>query len=72
MFRLEHSVEFRKGKAGRGLDFDTGTVSVEVQEAKSKTREPRLGARLGSARGPSRRQVSPGRPRVPELGRLAV
>ena len=45
------SVEFRKGKAGRGLDFDTGTVSLEVQEAKSMTGEPGLGARLRSARG---------------------
>jgi hypothetical protein len=33
---------FRKGKAGRGLDFDTGTVSVEVQEAKSAMSEPEL------------------------------
>jgi hypothetical protein len=30
------------GKAGRGLDFDTGTVSVEVQEAKPTMSEPEL------------------------------
>jgi hypothetical protein len=36
------SVEFRKGKAGRGLDIDAGTGSVEVQEAKSTMSEPEL------------------------------